>query len=235
MNPLFRIEEAYKSGTLPENVYQLITERAPIAYAGIDRIERASGITFPISYIEPAILVTPHDPSTFQFGIMYARTIPIVLNDKIQVVIQICAPLVAYGLKGTIHAVLAHEFLHYLELLRRISQMRMLSDEITGSIFESVYADESRLFEPQAVFADRTLVRHITTKFPAGFRDYKLEDKVVKMWIERGLLKSGIALDRNFTRMSAEKLASAPLDSEFVSKLDEIESKSERIRKRIRY
>ena len=57
---MFRIEEAHKNGALPENVYSLITERAPLAYSGIDRIERASGITFPISYIEPAILVTPH-------------------------------------------------------------------------------------------------------------------------------------------------------------------------------
>ena len=39
-----------------------------------------------------------------------------------QVVIQISAPLIAYGLKGTIHAILAHEFLHFLELIRKIEK-----------------------------------------------------------------------------------------------------------------
>lgn len=235
MDPMFRIDEAHRNGRLPDGVYQTIRDRAHIAYAGIDRIEKASGITFPVSYIEPSILVTLQDPSSFQFGILYARTIPFVLNGKVQVVIQICAPLVAYGLKGTVHAVLAHEFLHYLELLRRISQMRMLSDEISGSIFENVYADETRLFEPQAVFADRTLVLHVTKKFPAGFKDYKLEDKVIKFWIERRLPQSSVALDSNFTKMSAKTLSSVPLDREFLKRLDEIEAKSERVKKRRGY
>ena len=45
--------------------------------------------------------------------------------------------------------------------------MEMLSDEISGSIFENVYADETRLFEPrEAVFDDRTLLLHITKNFP---------------------------------------------------------------------
>ena len=39
--------------------------------------------------------------------------------------------------------------------------MEMLSDEISGNLFEnvySVYADETRLFEPRVVFKDRTLL-----------------------------------------------------------------------------
>ena len=48
----------------------------------------------------------------------------------------------AYGLKGTVHAVLAHEFLHYLELARRASRMEMVSDEVTSSLFESEFADK---------------------------------------------------------------------------------------------
>jgi hypothetical protein len=116
---------------------------------------------------------------------LFARTIPIFFDDKFHVVIQISAPLVAYGLKGTIHAILAHEFLHYLELIRKISKMDLLSDEITGNLFESVYADETRLFEPKAVFKDRVLLDHITKRFPAGFRDHKLEDKVMKFWLEK--------------------------------------------------
>jgi hypothetical protein len=235
LDPLFKIDEAYRNGNLPEETYRLILERAQITYAGIDRIEKASGIHFPISYIDPSILVTPQDPVTFQFGILYARTIPLILNGTVQVVIQICAPLVSYGLKGTIHAVLAHEFLHYLELLKRMSQMRMLSDEISGSIFENTYADESRLFEPGAVFQDRTLLRHITKRFPAGFRDYKLEDKVIEFWIEKGLPQSGVALDSNFARMSAESISSLLLDPVFLKRLEEIEQKSLRIRKRRGY
>ena len=235
MNPLVRIEQARQDSRIPPDAYKLIVDRAHIMYSGIDRIERASGISFPVSYVEPSILVTPPDAGSFQFGVLYARTIPLILDEKLQVVIQVCAPLVSYGLRGTIHAVLAHEFLHYLELLSRISKMRLLSDEITGNVFESVYADETRLFEPGAVFTDRTLLRHITKKFPSGFRDYRLEDKVMEHWIERGLPQSGIALDRNFARISVKTLSAVSLDPKFLARLNEIERKSEAVRKRMHY
>ena len=58
-------------------------------------------------YVDPSILVTGNTNS-LDVGILYARTIPLVTNNSIHVVIQISAPLFAYGLKGTIHAILAH-------------------------------------------------------------------------------------------------------------------------------
>ena len=182
MDPLFKMGESFERGLISEDAYALVRERFPIVVSGINRIEKASGMNYPAAYVEPSVIVSRQDAGSFQYGILFARTIPLVIESKLQVVIQVSAPLVAYGLKGTIHAILAHEFLHFLELVRRVSRMDILSDEISGNIFENVYADESRLFEPGAVFDDKTLLRHITKKFPAGFRDYKLEDKTVKLW-----------------------------------------------------
>ena len=173
MNPLLKVREAFQSGVLPEKEYSLIVKRFPIVVSGISRIEKASGVNFPIAYVEPSITMSSSSMNAFEYGILFARTIPIVLKNTIHVVIQISAPLVAYGLKGTIHAILAHEFLHYLELMRKISSMELISDEISANLFENVYADTERLFEPRAVFTDKTLLSHITKKFPSGFRDYK--------------------------------------------------------------
>ena len=177
MDPLVKVRESLEKGLLPEKMVSLIEKRFPIVVAGINRIEKASSIQFPIAYIEPSLVISPS--SSYDYGILFARTIPLVSENQLQVVIQVSAPLVAFGLKGTIHAILAHEFLHYLELVRKVSKMELLSDEITGNLFESVYADTTRLFEPRAVFNDKTLLLHITKKSPAGFRDYKLEDKDV--------------------------------------------------------
>ena len=235
MDPLFKVKEAFEQGHIPKDVFSLVKERFPLVISGINRIEKASGINYPIAYVEPSVVVSQPDPTSFQYGILFARTIPLMLDDKLQVVIQISAPLVAYGLKGTIHAILAHEFLHFLELIHRVSKMEMLSDEISGNIFENVYADETRLFEPKAVFDDRTLLLHITKKFPAGFRDYKLEDKTLKFWIEKELPKTNISLDTNITKLSAESLAKIKLNPKFITKLNEIEQKSTKIQKRKLY
>jgi hypothetical protein len=224
------MKEAYLKGLIPCDVYDLIVKRFPIAVEGINRIEKASGIRYPTAYVEPSIIISSPNQNAYEFGILFARTMPVFFDDKFHVVIQISAPLIAYGLKGTIHAILAHEFLHFLELTRKISKMDLLSDEITGNLFESAYADEGRLFEPKVVFKDRTLLEHITKRFPAGFRDYKLEDKVVKFWIERNLPKINISLDTNTLKLSAESLAKIKLDPVFLDRIGKLEQKSAKIR-----
>ena len=229
------MKEAHLKGLIPDNVYDLVVKRFPITVDGINRIEKASGIRYPTAYVEPSIVISSPNPNSYEFGILFARTIPIFFDDKFHVVIQISAPLVAYGLKGTIHAILAHEFLHFLELIRKISKMDLLSDEITGNLFESVYADETRLFEPKVVFKDRTLLDHITKRFPAGFRDHKLENKVMKFWLEKNLPKINISLDANTVKLSAESLSKIKLDPVFLHRIDQLEQKSAKIIKKKLY
>ena len=232
MDPLIRFREAHSQGIIPDNVYDLVLDRFSIAVGGINRIEKASGIRYPVAYVEPSVVVSSSSPNSYEFGILFARTIPIMFEDTFQVVIQISAPLVAYGLKGTIHAILAHEFLHYLELVRKISKMDLLSDEVSGNLFENVFSDEMRLFEPRAVFKDRTLLDHITRRFPSGFRDYKLEDKVMKFWIDKNLPKTNVSLDTNTVKLSIESLSKIKFDPAFLMKIDELEQKSGKVRKK---
>ena len=229
------MKEAHLKGLIPDDVYDLVVKRFPIIVDGINRIEKASGIRYPTAYVEPSIVISSPNPNSYEFGILFARTIPVFFDDKFHVVIQISAPLVAYGLKGTIHAILAHEFLHFLELIRKISKMNLLSDEVTGNLFESVYADETRLFEPKAVFKDRTLLDHITKRFPAGFRDHKLEDKVMTFWLEQNLPKINISLDANIVKLSAESLSKIKLDPTFLHRIDQLEQKSAKVHKKKLY
>jgi len=235
LDPLVRFRDAHSKGLIPDDIYDLTLKRFPIVVAGINRIEKASGIQYPIAYVEPSLVLSSSNSNSYEYGILFARTIPVMFEEKFQVVIQITAPLIAYGLKGTIHAILAHEFLHFLELVRKISKMELISDEISGNLFENVYSDEIRLFEPKAVFKDRVLLDHITKKFPAGFRDYKLEDKTIKFWADRDLPKSNISLDTNNVKLSVESLSKIKLDSKFISKIEQLEEKSSKINKKKLY
>ena len=235
MNPLLKVKEAFQKGVLPEKEYSLIVKRFPIVISGISRIEKASGVNFPVAYVEPSVTMSSSSVNSFEYGILFARTIPITTKNDLRVVIQISAPLVAYGLKGTIHAILAHEFLHYLELMRKISSMELISDEVSANLFENVYADSERLFEPRAVFTDKTLLSHITKKFPSGFRDYKLEDKVVKYWIEKNLPATNITLDTNIAKISPDLVSKIRLAPNLVSKIKSFELKASKLRKKRLY
>jgi len=231
VEPLQKVYEAFTSNLLPKDVFDLINKRFSLVLEGISRIEKASEIRFPITYVEPS-LVLSSGTNSYDYGILFARTIPIFANNSVQIIIQISAPLIAYGLKGTIHAILAHEFLHYLELISRLSKMNVISDEISGNLFENVYSDNTRLFEPQSVFDDKTLVQHITKKFPSGFRDYKLEDKVVKYWIEKNLPALQISLDINTVKLNAKSLSQININPSLLKKLEDIQMKNSRLRKK---
>ena len=235
LDQLVKVRDAYQKGLLPQNIYETITKRFDLVTTGIQRIEKASGTHYPISYVEPSAILSGGSEMQFQYGILFARTLPVFFEEKFQVVIQISAPLVAFGLKGTIHAILAHEFLHYLELIRKISKMELLSDEISSNLFENTYADSTRLFEPRAVFSDQTLLTHITKKFPTGFKDYKLEDKTEKFWIAKQLPVANITLDTNTVKLSAEMLSKVSLDPALLQKITEYEERESKLRKKKLY
>mgnify|MGYP005645667895 FL=1 len=234
MNPLQKLSQSLENGVIPESTYELFQKRFHLVSDGIMRIEKASSIKYPTMYVEPSILISG-STNSLDVGILYARTIPLIVHDSIHVVIQISAPLVAYGLKGTIHAILAHEFLHYLELVTRLSKTELLSDEISSNLFENVYSDNTRLLEPRSVFNDNTLISHITKKFPSGFRDYKLEDKVIKFWIEQKLPVSKISLDTNTVKLNAIQLSNIKLDELLLQQLEIIKTKNSKLRKKRLY
>ena len=86
MDPLIRIKDAYNKGLIPDKVYELVVNRFPVTVEGINRIEKASGIRFPIAYVEPSIVVSAPSSNPYEFGILFARTIPVTFDDKFQVV-----------------------------------------------------------------------------------------------------------------------------------------------------
>ena len=233
MDPLFKVKDAYENGKLPNKTFELIKKRFSLILTGIERIEKASNLNFPIAYVDPSVVVSKS--KSFQYGILFARTIPFEYKNNIDVMIQISAPLVAYGLKGTVHAILAHEFLHYLELVSRMSNMEILSDQISGNLFENVFTDNTKLFKPQAVFTDKTLISHITKRFPLGFHDYKLESKTEQLWIKKNLPVTNITLDSNTIKISSNSLSKVKIEHKLLQRLEQIKEKNSKTRKKKYY
>jgi hypothetical protein len=223
MDPLRKVEDAKLANLIPQSVYKKIVSRFKYVREGVQRITKASGIKYPAYYIEPGMVLSVSPLEMEQVGVLFARTMPTVsLDNKIEIVIQLTAPLIAYGIKGTIHAVLAHEFLHYLELLGRIVKMDVISDELSGTLFEGTYSDMTRLFEAKEVFKDKSLVRLITKKFPEGFRDPKLENKCVKMWLKKGLPAARISMDENTVKIPVSAMANTEIDQNLKKKIYEL-------------
>jgi hypothetical protein len=225
-DPLYKVHSAYKVGQIPQKIYNLVMKRFPLVIEGIRRVEEASSLKYPYYYVEPRLVISTSAVEFTQMGILFARTIPVTDNyNRLHVVVQITAPLISYGLKGTIHAVLAHEFMHYLELVNRVVNMKVISDEVSGTLFEGTYADASKLLEERAVFkSDPSLIRHITTRFPEGFRDRKLEDKVINRWMNKGLPTTNVPVDANVIKIPIEAMTHLEVEQGVKDKLTEFEN-----------
>ena len=236
-NPLRKVEDARDTGRLPNKVYHLILNRFHIITEGIKRIEKATGLNYPYYYVEPNLVLSTSEVEFTQFGILFARTIPVINQDnRLTVVVQITAPLVAYGLLGSIHAILAHEFMHYMELISRLMKMNVISDEISGTLFEENCKDSDRLLEAGIVFrSDCTLIDHINKKFPEGFRDLRLENKVVKEWIGTRLPATRVPVDANITTIPIELMANLEVDHVLKERIIEFESRKITRRKTSHY
>ena len=223
---LQKVEDALNSGQLPKKTYDLILHRYEIVTNGIRRIENAARLKYPYYYVEPNLVISMSQVEFSQFGIFFARTIPVVNEQRqLNIVIQLTAPLIAFGLRGSIHAILAHEFIHYLNLVSRIMRMDVISDSISSTLFEERYGDSSRLMEPKSVFkSDRTLIDHVTRRFPEGFSDLRLEDKVVNEWINRRLPTTKVAIDANIIRLPIELMANLEVDETVKERILELQN-----------
>ena len=103
--------------------------------------------------------------------------------------------------------------------------MKVISDDVSSTLFEGTYSDATRLIEERAVFkSDPTLIKHITARFPEGFRDLKLEEKVIKTWMNKGLPTSKISLDANIIKIPIEAMASLQVEQGVKDKIIEFEN-----------
>ncbi|MBI2184871.1 MAG: hypothetical protein HYU39_07940 [Thaumarchaeota archaeon] len=226
MEPLFRVRQAQAQLGLSPKVVALLEKRVSFVEEGVKRVEKVSGIAYPPHYVEPVLSVATSSVEVGQIGVLFARTIPIEKEGRLEIWVQISAPLVAFASKWTIHAVIAHEFMHYVELVRRFTRMETTSDEVTTTLFEAQYADKEVLYDPSKILADKTLIRLVEKRFPNGLKDDKLHSKTLSQWLEKGLPAAKLPPESNRARISITAIVNASFDPALIARLKEFEQSS---------
>jgi len=226
LDPLVLIDKFASRGKLEKRVAKKVVDRAEYMRRAVERVEKASGLRYPPYYVDPAL---PLAASTIEYGsagVLYARVIPTTTKAGLSIVVQFAAPLIAYGGKGTIEAVAAHEFTHYVDLVRRFSNLGVVADERSSTLYESSYADSERALDPKLVFSDKALVRLVKKKFKDGLVDESLNGKVTKNWIEKGLPTKRVAPEDNVVRLHVGDIVGAKLDPKVVERVRNLEKKT---------
>jgi len=225
MDPLILLDQAVAQEKVPRALAKKVRLRMGIVQQSVERVERASGLRYPQYYIEPTLPVSKGGGEYGQMGVFFARVIPTTATGSLTILIQFTAALVAYGTKGTLDAVAAHEFTHYVELVRKLARSNIVSDEVVTSLYEASFADSERTVSANLLFSDKALVGLITRKFKPELSDPTLNRKVNDSWIAKNLPIRWVGLEANRVKLEMGAIAGTKFDPEVVQKTKEIEEK----------
>lgn len=223
IDPLFLVKSSTK---LDDKTKVKITSKLRVLTDIVSEIENFSGLPYPKYYIEPTMTISISSDNLGGIGVLYARTIPVDARGIVEVMIQISAPLLLFSRKTVLTRILAHEFLHYLELVQHFASGNTSSELSPDSLFEEKYQDAGRAIEPKMVFPKkRKLVAELNLDFENGFSDDKLNEKCRKSWLEKGLPTVKISMGANQVKISASSIARSRFDQRTVEFLRKLNSK----------
>jgi hypothetical protein len=159
-------------------------------------------------------------------GVLFARVIPVTATGGVVILVQFTAALVAFGTKGTIEAVAAHEFTHYVDLVRRLSTTSVSSDELATTLYEASFADAERTVSPRLLFSEKALVSLISRKFKNALSDPALNKKVGEAWIAKNLPIHWVGPEENIVKLPMGLVTATRFDPAVISKVAELKEKT---------
>ncbi|MDE1853001.1 MAG: hypothetical protein KGI38_04535 [Thaumarchaeota archaeon] len=225
MDPLILLDQAVAQEKVPRAMAKKVRLRMKYLQGAVHRVEKASGLRYPPYYIEPTLPVSRTGGEYGQVGVMFARVIPTTLNGSVLILVQFTAALVAFGTKGTIEAVAAHEFTHYVELVRKLSTTNVTSDEVATTLYEASFADAERVVPPKLLFSEKSLVTLISRKFKNELSDPALNKKVGDAWIAKNLPIHSVGPEENRVRLPVGAVASTRFDPAVLARVGELQEK----------
>jgi len=226
VDPLVLLDQAVAQERLPRAMAKKVRLRLRYLQGAVSRAEKASGLRYPPYYIEPVLPVSRGGGEYGQMGILFARVIPTTVTGSVVILVQFTAALVAYGTKGTIEAVAAHEFTHYVDLVRKLSTTNVVSDEVATTLYEASFADAERTVPPKLLFSDKGLVALMSRKFKNDLTDPALNRKVGDSWIAKDLPIRWVGPDENRVHVPMGIVASTKFDPAVLSKVAELQQKA---------
>jgi hypothetical protein len=223
VDPLVLLDQAVAQEKVPRAIATKVRRRMSLVQAAIQRTEKASGLRYPPYYIEPSLPCSRTGAEYGQMGVMFARVIPTTVTGSVVILVQFSAALVAFGTKGTIEAIAAHEFTHYVDLVRKMSTKNITSDEVVTTLYEASFRDAEHTVPPKLVFSEKALVSLISRKFKDRLVDTALSKKAGDLWVAKNLPIHWVGPEENTLKVPMAVVAASRFDPAVLAKIEEIQ------------
>ena len=226
MDPLVLLDQAVAQEKVPRAIATKVRKRIGLVQAAVQRTEKASGLRYPPYYIEPSLPCSRTGAEYGQMGVLFARVIPTTVTGSVVILVQFSAALVAFGTKGTIEAIAAHEFTHYIDLVRKMSTKDIASDEVVTTLYEASFRDAEHIVAPKLIFSEKALVSLVNRKFKDDLVDAALSRKAGDLWIAKNLPIHWVGPEENILKVPMAVVAASRFDPAVVARIAEIQKAS---------
>jgi len=223
VDPLVLLDQAVAQGKVPRAIATKVRKRMNLVQGAVQRVENASGLRYPPYYVEPSLPCSKTGAEYGQMGVLFARVIPTTVTGSVVILVQFSAALIGFGTKGTIEAVAAHEFTHYVDLVRKLSTKNITSDEVVTTLFEASFRDAEHTVPPKLLFSERALVSLISRKFKDDLVDATLSKKAEDLWVAKNLPIHWVSPEENTLKVPMALVAATRFDPAVVSRLEEMQ------------
>jgi len=223
VDPLVLLDQAVAQEKVPRAIATKVRRKMNTVVAAVQRVEKASGLKYPPYYVEPSLPCSKTGAEYGQMGVLFARVIPTTVTGRVVILVQFSAALIAYGTKATIEAVAAHEFTHYVDLVRKLSTKNIASDEVVTTLFEASFRDAEHTVPPKQLFSEKALVSLISRKFKADLVDASLSRKAENQWVAKDLPIHWVSPEENRLKVPMAIIAATRFDPAVLAKLEEIQ------------
>jgi hypothetical protein len=228
LDPLILLDQAVAQEKIPRTMAKKVRLHMKYVVGAVQRVEKASGLRYPPYYVEPVLPVSKGGGEYGQMGVLFARVIPTTVTGSVVILVQFTAALVAFGTKGTIEGVAAHEFTHYVDLVRKLSTTNVTTDEVATTLYEASYADAERTVPPKLLFSEKALVSLVSRKFKENLSDPALNKKVGDLWIAKNLPIRWVGPEENRVRLAMKVVSGTRFDPAVVSRVAALQEKIRR-------
>jgi len=223
VDPLVLLDQAVAQEKVPRAIATKVRRKMNTVVGAVQRVEKASGLKYPPYYVEPSLPCSKTGAEYGQMGVLFARVIPTTVTGRVVILVQFSAALIAYGTKATIEAVAAHEFTHYVDLVRKLSTKNIASDEVVTTLFEASFKDAEHTVPPKQLFSEKALVSLISRKFKADLVDASLSRKAEDQWVAKDLPIHWVSPEENRLKVPMAMIAATRFDPAVLAKLEEMQ------------
>ncbi|RLG60717.1 hypothetical protein DRN86_01805 [Candidatus Geothermarchaeota archaeon] len=163
-------------------------KRLKILKSSVKMLERDTNIPYPAIVITPVLKILVHEAGVeaiIHGHIDFREDV----RGNVVPVVNLSLPFLLNAKKHLYNYILAHEFLHYMFLAKKVvkADYFSLAQDLGETIISHMLFDESVKLDPKKVFKSRYILGLINKRYEKLINDEKFLKSIEENWVKRNL------------------------------------------------